>query len=344
MVGEVIGPPRAHPLWQLTDTELDTRLTRLAAAHHTIAALRGQAALVADERDTARELGYTSAAALIADTSPLNLAQAHRITKLTARLTRLADMDEKYRPVLDAYNSDQLAGPHAELIAKFVKRNCNRIPEVAQTAVVATLLAFGADPDTQQLKNTITTLDESLDTEDGTPPACEDSDLDALHISRTLAGRVVINGDLNKLCGEMLLELMNALDVQQTGDDGTTLARTPEQLRADTFGELLRRAPAAAKLPDTGGARPNVNVTIDWETLNSDDEPGLFDDITDSHAAGETHHDGCGPHRRSPSQRQQVHRVVRRRADRRDRTQARAGRENAVGRRDHPRPGPDDLL
>ncbi len=52
-----------------------------------------------------------------------------------------------------------------------------------------------------------------------------------------------------------------------TGPDGTPDPRTPSRRRFDALLELIRIALAAGTLPEAGGAKPTLNITIDYDVL-----------------------------------------------------------------------------
>jgi hypothetical protein len=56
--------------------------------------------------------------------------------------------------------------------------------------------------------------------------------------------------------------------------------RTPGQRRADALVEVCRIASAGGELPDNGGDRPQVVVTIDWNTLRAQVGAATLDDGT----------------------------------------------------------------
>jgi hypothetical protein len=58
------------------------------------------------------------------------------------------------------------------------------------------------------------------------------------------------------------------------GDD----TRSPAQRRVDALVEVCRLASACGQLPDNGGDRPQVVVTIDFESLRQQVGTGTFDD------------------------------------------------------------------
>jgi len=89
-----------------------------------------------------------------------------------------------------------------------------------------------------------------------------------LHVAGTWQGMVALQGLLDPEAGEALLAALDPL----TRPAGPQDHRTGPQRRADALTELARRSLAGGWLPESGGARPQVTVTIDLATLL--DHPG----------------------------------------------------------------------
>jgi hypothetical protein len=90
-----------------------------------------------------------------------------------------------------------------------------------------------------------------------------------LYASVTYEGTVALDGELDPEGGATLLTALDA--VRRDGLDPLD-TRTPAQRRADALVELARRALDAGELPDHGGERPHVTVTVDLATLRR--QPG----------------------------------------------------------------------
>ena len=85
-----------------------------------------------------------------------------------------------------------------------------------------------------------------------------------LWLSATLDG-VDIRGLLDPEAGEAVKSALSPL-ARPTGPDDR---RSAAQRRADGLGELGRRALRAGDLPQEGGLRPNVNVTVELDSLRT---------------------------------------------------------------------------
>jgi hypothetical protein len=85
-----------------------------------------------------------------------------------------------------------------------------------------------------------------------------------LRISPKAGGMFGVQGDLDAEGGATVL---TALDALSAPDPAGAEPRTPAQRRADALVELARRALDAGDLPERGGERPHVAVTVPFETL-----------------------------------------------------------------------------
>ncbi|HEX6678481.1 MAG TPA: DUF222 domain-containing protein [Actinomycetes bacterium] len=86
-----------------------------------------------------------------------------------------------------------------------------------------------------------------------------------LWLSSTFDGMVDVKGLLEPEAGEAAMAVLAPLARPAGPDDG----RTAPQRRADALGELARWALRAGDLPQEGGLRPNLNVTVDWDSLQA---------------------------------------------------------------------------
>jgi hypothetical protein len=81
-----------------------------------------------------------------------------------------------------------------------------------------------------------------------------------LWLAATWEGMVAVNGLLDPEAGQTLLAALEPLARPTNADD----ARSAGQRRADALAELARRTLEAGQLPQTGGVRPQLTVTVDW--------------------------------------------------------------------------------
>ncbi len=92
-----------------------------------------------------------------------------------------------------------------------------------------------------------------------------------LHAAATFGGMVAITGLLDPLAGQALFTALHA-----TRPAGSEDARTTAQRHADTLGEIVGHWLACADLPDAGGERPRLVLTVDFDTLAGACDPALL--------------------------------------------------------------------
>jgi hypothetical protein len=84
-----------------------------------------------------------------------------------------------------------------------------------------------------------------------------------LWLAPTLVGMVAVDGLLEPEAGQILLSALEPL----ARPGGTKDARSAGQRRADALTELARRSLEGGRLPQTGGVRPQLIVTVDLDRL-----------------------------------------------------------------------------
>ena len=84
-----------------------------------------------------------------------------------------------------------------------------------------------------------------------------------LWLSPTWEGMVAVNGLLDPEAGQTLLAALEPLARPTNADD----TRSGGQRRADALAELARRSLEAGRLPQSGGVRPQLLVTVDLDSL-----------------------------------------------------------------------------
>ena len=82
-------------------------------------------------------------------------------------------------------------------------------------------------------------------------------------LAATWEGMVAVNGLLDPEAGQTLLAALEPLARPTDADDD----RSGGQRRADALAELARRTLEAGRLPQTGGVRPQLTVTVDLDSL-----------------------------------------------------------------------------
>jgi hypothetical protein len=84
-------------------------------------------------------------------------------------------------------------------------------------------------------------------------------------VASTWEGMVALNGLLDPEAGQLLVAALEPLARPASADD----PRSASQRRADALVELARRNLESGRLPQTGGVRPQLLVTVDLDSLLS---------------------------------------------------------------------------
>ena len=125
------------------------------------------------------------------------------------------------------------------------------------------LLEAAARVDPPRLRKVVAHLHDVADPDAADARARRQHDRRGLWASPTLEGMVAIDGLLEAEAGETLLTALEPLARPASADDD----RSGAQRRADALTELARRSLEAGRLPQTGGVRPQLTVTIELASL-----------------------------------------------------------------------------
>jgi Domain of unknown function (DUF222)/HNH endonuclease len=119
--------------------------------------------------------------------------------------------------------------------------------------------------DPPRLRQVVTHLREVADPDSAHSRAERQHQRRGLWAAPTLEGMVAIDGLLEPEAGETLLAALEPLARPTAAEDD----RSGPQRRADALTELARRALEGGRLPQTGGVRPQLTVTVDLASLLS---------------------------------------------------------------------------
>jgi hypothetical protein len=153
----------------------------------------------------------------------------------------------------------ELSYPHAAALT----RSTQELPVGTVAAAEPVLLEAARRLDPPGLRKVVGHLCEVADPDAADQRAQRQHDRRWLWLSPTFAGMVAVDGLLDAEAGETLLTALEPLARPSTADD----ERSAAQRRADALTELARRQLEGGRLPQTGGVRPQVTVTIDLAAL-----------------------------------------------------------------------------
>jgi hypothetical protein len=158
-----------------------------------------------------------------------------------------------------ALTAGTISPAHASVLAA----GTEDLPAATAAEAEPVLLEVAHRVDPPVLRKVVTHLHEVADPDAAEAQAQRLHERRGLWLSPTLAGMVAIDGLLEPEAGETLLAALDPLARPAGAEDD----RSGSQRRADALAELARRALEGGRLPQTGGVRPQVTVTVDLASL-----------------------------------------------------------------------------
>lgn len=264
------------PVWALSDDDL---VSSLDALHQV------EQALVAAKLRVVREIQGRGLPG-VEDTRSMVAFLHRRLNVSTSAARRTVDLASKLdrRPVLDAaLGSGAVNAEQATVIANMV----TELPAHVGTEVVdkaeAMLVEYAAEFDPVALRKLSGRVLWHV-----APEVAERADAEALAkqeekayrsreftLSPTGDGRVRVTGWLDSEAAAVVNAALDPLcsPRQSAPDDPRTMA----QRRADALVDVCRLALSAGELPDHGGERPQVVVTVPFDLLRAQLGTGILD-------------------------------------------------------------------
>jgi hypothetical protein len=158
-----------------------------------------------------------------------------------------------------ALAAGELSVAHAAVLAA----GTDDLPPGAAAEAEPVLLETARRLDPPTLRKMLTHLHEVADPHSADERVRRQHERRGLWLSPTLAGMIAVDGLLDPEAGETLLSVLEPLARPTTVEDD----RSGSQRRADALTELARRALEGGRLPQSGGVRPQVTVTVDLASL-----------------------------------------------------------------------------
>src|ERR1700674_1664811 len=158
-----------------------------------------------------------------------------------------------------AFADGDISYQHAAMIA----RTAEKLGEKMESNAEMILVAAAKELDPARLRVVTVQLRHYMDPDSVLDDANESNELRFLHLSQTLDGVFYLNGRLDDEGGAILQTALNALSGPPAPDD----KRSPKQRRADSLVELARQLLDRGNLPEVGGQRPHLVVTVAMATL-----------------------------------------------------------------------------
>jgi len=171
---------------------------------------------------------------------------------------------ERLPQATQAFADGDFSYPHAAMIARTAEKLGEKMEANAETILVSA----AKELDLGRLHVVTVKLRHFMDPDSVREEANESHQRRFLSLSQTLEGVFYINGRFDAEGGAILQTALNALGGPPTPDD----KRTPRQRRADLLVELARQQLDGGNLPEVGGQRPHLAVTVSMATLAN--QPG----------------------------------------------------------------------
>ena len=164
----------------------------------------------------------------------------------------------------EAFADGDFSYPHAAMIARTAEKLGDKMEANAETIMVTA----AKELDLGRLRVVTLKLQHFMDPDSVREEANESYERRFLSLSQTLDGVFYLNGRLDSEGGAILQTALNALGGPPTAED----RRPPKQRRADLLVELARQQLDGGNLPEVGGQRPHLAVTVSIATLAN--QPG----------------------------------------------------------------------
>lgn len=170
---------------------------------------------------------------------------------IARQLDQLPDTNE-------AFANGDLGYQHVALIAK----TAGQVGAEAVRVSESTLLQAASEMDPNRFSLLTRQVRNMVDPDGALADANRAYAQRYLHVSSSLDGLVFVDGRLDPAGGAVLQTALNALTAPMPGDP-----RKAEQRRADALVELCRRQLDGGKLPEAGGQKPHLSVTVSAAAL-----------------------------------------------------------------------------
>jgi Domain of unknown function (DUF222)/HNH endonuclease len=164
----------------------------------------------------------------------------------------------------EAFADGEISYRHASLIARTAERLGDKMESNAENILVTA----AKDLDPHRLRRVTIHLRHYLEPDGVLEDANEDHERRYLYLSQTLDGVFYLNGRFDAEGGALLRTALDSLIRPPAPNDGLS----GRQRTADAMTELARRQLEGGQLPEVGGQKPHLAVTVDLATLSK--QPG----------------------------------------------------------------------
>ncbi len=264
-------------VWPLPDTDLLACLDAVHEAEQALVAAKLHLIREIDGRDVAGGHGATSMAVWLRGRLRISLRSGRRLVELARQVEQ--------RPALDtALGKGQVNTEQAAVVAGVVDTLPSQVaPDLVDNAETA-LIDYADELDPDELAKLGRRILAYV-----APEVAEQAEAEAMrreqdkaHAGRGLClsplggARVRISGQLDTEGAAMLRAALDPLCAPRNSD-GPDDTRTVAQRRADALVEVCSLALRTTGLPDNGGERPHMTVTLPLDVLSGQLGAGMLD-------------------------------------------------------------------
>jgi hypothetical protein len=168
-----------------------------------------------------------------------------------------------FRGPLTATAQALLNGDISPAHATVLAAGTHHLPDHVAAEAEATLVAAARRLDPPRLRQAVAHLQRTIDPEGAEAERERRHQARWLRAVATFDGMVTVDGLLEPEAGQTLLAALEPLARPHSAEDD----RTGGQRHADALTELARRALEDGRLPQSGGVRPQLTVTVDLDSL-----------------------------------------------------------------------------
>jgi hypothetical protein len=237
----------------LTGRELGELLVGLQRQKNRL--LAGELGVVRafERRGTWQVDGAKSAAGWLARKLRAPLPVMRRLTRLARRLPGLP-------ATAQALAGGDISAEHAEALARVAGSPRRAVRDAFDAEVERSYVGYAIDNEFEDFADSLRVWQDWVDQDGAEDQADSDHEARHLHLSETIRGNWVLNGQLDPVVGAEVAEALRRIDRELFeadwadakavhGEDTRLehLARSPAQRRADALGEMARRASTAPK-------------------------------------------------------------------------------------------------
>jgi hypothetical protein len=158
-----------------------------------------------------------------------------------------------------ALTAGEISAAHASALA----HGTGDLPDHVRREAEPVLVEAARRLDPPRLRRLVAHLQQATDPEAADAQAQRRHERRGLWLAPTLDGDIALQGLLDPEGGHILLAALEPLARPADAAD----PRSGDQRRADALTELARRALEGGQLPQTGGVRPQLLVTVDLDSL-----------------------------------------------------------------------------